>query len=95
MLLVCRLKDYCERLMFLNPVEYGRKAEEVLWRKVFYQIIQMLKHNKKLKVMGGGGKREGGLSDHHPDVYLQETLGKNGMRVFTLSRCSNMSKNSR
>lgn len=45
-----RLKEYCERLMFLNPVEYGRKAEEVLWRKVFYQIIQMFKHNKKLKV---------------------------------------------
>ncbi|KAK7116433.1 nonsense-mediated mRNA decay factor SMG5-like isoform X2 [Littorina saxatilis] len=49
-----RLKDYCERLMFLNPVEYGRKAEEVLWRKVFYQIIQMLKHNKKLKVRHHG-----------------------------------------
>ena len=46
--------------MFLNPVEYGRKAEEVLWRKVFYQIIQMLKHNKRLKVsmcqeLGGWG----------------------------------------
>ncbi|XP_076443287.1 nonsense-mediated mRNA decay factor SMG5-like isoform X2 [Babylonia areolata] len=49
-----RLKDYCERLMFLNPVEYGRKAEEVLWRKVFYQIIHMLKHNKRLKVRHHG-----------------------------------------
>ena len=47
---VCRLKDYCERLMFLNPIEFGRKAEEVLWRKVFYQIIHMLKHKKRITV---------------------------------------------
>ncbi|XP_005110077.2 protein SMG5 [Aplysia californica] len=41
-----KLKDYCERLMFYNPVEYGRKAEEVLWRKVFYDVIQVVKRNK-------------------------------------------------
>ncbi|XP_050402435.1 nonsense-mediated mRNA decay factor SMG5 [Patella vulgata] len=42
-----KLKEYCERLMFYNPGEYGRKAEEVLWRKVFYDIIQVIKHNRK------------------------------------------------
>ncbi|ESO94590.1 hypothetical protein LOTGIDRAFT_232390 [Lottia gigantea] len=42
-----KLKEYCERLMFYNPSEYGRKAEEVLWRKVFYEIIQVVKQNKK------------------------------------------------
>ncbi|BFZ01958.1 hypothetical protein BsWGS_04997 [Bradybaena similaris] len=41
-----KLKDYCERLMFFNPVEYGRKAEEVLWRKVFYDVIQVVKRSK-------------------------------------------------
>ncbi|XP_063802961.1 nonsense-mediated mRNA decay factor SMG5 isoform X2 [Pseudophryne corroboree] len=33
--------------MFLHPVEYGRKAEEVLWRKVYYEVIQLIKTNKK------------------------------------------------
>ncbi|XP_013389352.1 protein SMG5 [Lingula anatina] len=42
-----RLKDYCERLMFYDPVEYGRKAEELLWRKVYYDIIQLMKQNRR------------------------------------------------
>lgn len=42
-----KLKEYSERLMFYNPIEYGRKAEDVLWRKVFYQIIQLIKQNRK------------------------------------------------
>nr|KAG5701323.1 hypothetical protein BaRGS_006097 [Batillaria attramentaria] len=50
--------------MFLNPVEYGRKAEEVLWRKVFYQIIQMLKHNKKLKQVRHHGSLETAYRTH-------------------------------
>ncbi|ELT89650.1 hypothetical protein CAPTEDRAFT_168258 [Capitella teleta] len=41
------LQDYCERLMFYDPIEYGRKAEELLWRKVFYDVIQLMKHNRK------------------------------------------------
>ena len=44
----CRLQDYCERLMFYDPLEYGRKAEELLWRKVYYDVIQLLKHNRKV-----------------------------------------------
>ena len=44
----CRLQDYCERLMFFDPVEYGRRAEELLWRKVYYDIIQLMKHNRKV-----------------------------------------------
>jgi len=50
-MLFCRLKEYCERLMFYNPLEYGRKAEEVLWRKVFYQIIQLIKQNRKVNYL--------------------------------------------
>ena len=42
-----RLQDYCERLMFYDAIEYGRKAEELLWRKVFYDVIQVMKHNRK------------------------------------------------
>ena len=46
--LIFRLKEYCERLMFYNPLFYGRKAEEVLWRKVYYDIIQLIKHNRRV-----------------------------------------------
>lgn len=34
--------------MFLHPADYGRKAEELLWRKVYYDIIQVIKTNKKV-----------------------------------------------
>ena len=43
-----RLKECCERLMFHDPIEYGRKAEELLWRKVFYDVIQTMKQFKKV-----------------------------------------------
>ena len=36
------------KLMFLHPVDYGRKAEELLWRKVYYEVIQVIKTNKKV-----------------------------------------------
>lgn len=42
-----RLKDYCERLMFTDPLEYGKKAEDLLWRKVFYDFFQKCKQNGK------------------------------------------------
>uniref|UniRef100_A0A3B3CNH4 SMG5 nonsense mediated mRNA decay factor n=1 Tax=Oryzias melastigma TaxID=30732 RepID=A0A3B3CNH4_ORYME len=43
-----RNKELCVKLMFLHPVDYGRKAEELLWRKVYYEVIQVIKTNKKL-----------------------------------------------
>jgi len=45
---LCRLQEYCEKLLFNYPLEYGRKAEELLWRKAFYEIIQLMKHNRKV-----------------------------------------------
>jgi len=33
--------------MFLHPVEYGRKAEELLWRKVYYDVIHLVKTARK------------------------------------------------
>uniref|UniRef100_A0A674MRX8 Nonsense-mediated mRNA decay factor n=1 Tax=Takifugu rubripes TaxID=31033 RepID=A0A674MRX8_TAKRU len=42
-----KLRELCVKLMFLHPVDYGRKAEELLWRKVYYDIIQVIKTNKK------------------------------------------------
>ncbi|KAF7238354.1 Protein SMG5 [Varanus komodoensis] len=34
-----KLRELCVKLMFLHPVDYGRKAEELLWRKVYYEHI--------------------------------------------------------
>jgi len=45
-----RLQEYCEKLLFYCPLEYGRKAEELLWRKAFYEIIQLMKHSRKVFV---------------------------------------------
>lgn len=44
-----RLRELCVKLMFLHPVDYGRKAEELLWRKVYYEVIQVIKTNKKVQ----------------------------------------------
>uniref|UniRef100_A0A1E1X9Y6 Putative nonsense mediated mrna decay factor n=1 Tax=Amblyomma aureolatum TaxID=187763 RepID=A0A1E1X9Y6_9ACAR len=41
-----RLKDYCERLLFTAPLEYGRQAEELTWRKVYYDVVQHFKATK-------------------------------------------------
>ncbi|XP_076308722.1 nonsense-mediated mRNA decay factor SMG5-like [Tachypleus tridentatus] len=39
--------------MFSDQVEYGLKAEELMWRKVYYEIIQLSKqHQKKLVTEG-------------------------------------------
>ncbi|KAG8176123.1 hypothetical protein JTE90_014077 [Oedothorax gibbosus] len=42
-----RLKDYCERLIFTDPVEYGKKAEDLLWRKVYYDFFFKCKQHRK------------------------------------------------
>uniref|UniRef100_W5MP89 Nonsense-mediated mRNA decay factor n=1 Tax=Lepisosteus oculatus TaxID=7918 RepID=W5MP89_LEPOC len=42
-----KLRELCVKLMFLHPVDYGRKGEELLWRKVYYEVIQVIKTNKK------------------------------------------------
>lgn len=48
-----RLRELCVKLMFLHPVDYGRKAEELLWRKVYYEVIQLIKTNKKVREVLG------------------------------------------
>lgn len=51
-----RLRELCVKLMFLHPVDYGRKAEELLWRKVYYEVIQLIKTNKKVREILGLGR---------------------------------------
>jgi protein SMG5 len=35
-------------MIIKEPIEYGKKVEEILWRRVFYEIIQIVKQNKKV-----------------------------------------------
>lgn len=42
-----RLCSYVEKLMFIAPLEHGRKCEEILWRKCFYDVYTSLKRMKK------------------------------------------------
>lgn len=74
-----KLKNYCERLMFYNPVEYGRKAEEVLWRKVFYDVIQVVKKNKDHV------RRHGSVETAYR-THLSAALGYYQHLVFRLQR---------
>ncbi|OPJ82594.1 hypothetical protein AV530_000404 [Patagioenas fasciata monilis] len=52
-----KLRELCVKLMFLHPVDYGRKAEELLWRKVYYEVIQLIKTNKKAGICGSGMRK--------------------------------------
>ncbi|XP_033322630.2 smg5 nonsense mediated mRNA decay factor [Megalopta genalis] len=42
-----KLKDYCLRLLTKDPVGYGRKTEELLWRKAFYDAVSATKRLRK------------------------------------------------
>lgn len=34
-----KLRDNCEKLIFLDPLNYGKKSLELLWRKVYYDTV--------------------------------------------------------
>lgn len=38
-----KLRDNCEKLMFLDPLNYGKKSLELLWRKVYYDTVSIAK----------------------------------------------------
>ncbi|XP_022824310.1 protein SMG5 [Spodoptera litura] len=38
-----KLRDNCEKLLFLDPVNYGKKSLELLWRKVYYETVSTAK----------------------------------------------------
>jgi Telomerase activating protein Est1. len=43
-----KFREYCERLIFTgDPLLYGRKGEDLLWRKGFYEIITTAKRLKR------------------------------------------------
>lgn len=45
-----KLCDYCERLVFSDPLGFGRKGEELLWRKGYYDVVTIAKRLRKNNV---------------------------------------------
>ncbi|XP_063235074.1 nonsense-mediated mRNA decay factor SMG5 [Bacillus rossius redtenbacheri] len=42
-----KLREYCERLIFSDPVGYGRKGEELLWKKGYYDVVTTAKNFRR------------------------------------------------
>ena len=47
-LLRSKLRDYCEKLIYQDFVGHGRKVEELLWRKGFYEVFCAAKKLRKV-----------------------------------------------
>lgn len=57
-----KLRDYCERLIFKDPVSHIRKTEELLWRRGFYDVVSLAKKIRKGNVWSNAEKAS--LSAH-------------------------------
>lgn len=42
-----KLRENCERLIFLDPILYGHKGEELLWKRIYYDVVSTSKRLKK------------------------------------------------
>ncbi|XP_028966767.1 protein SMG5 [Galendromus occidentalis] len=47
LLLRQQLRDYAEKALFGAPLEFGRKAEDALWRKAYYEPLTYFKTRKE------------------------------------------------
>lgn len=43
-----KLKNYCERMMIADPLCYGRKAEDIMWRKTYHDVYSTAKILRKV-----------------------------------------------
>lgn len=43
-----KLKNYCERMMLADPLCYGRKAEDIMWRKTYHDVYSSAKILRKV-----------------------------------------------
>ncbi|CAF0743490.1 unnamed protein product, partial [Didymodactylos carnosus] len=62
-----KLKQLCETLILEDPCDYGQKVDDLLWRKVFYDPIQIVKRNHK---------QRGGQSQPSPFIMQTEIMYK-------------------
>lgn len=50
-----KLRDNCEKLLFLDPLNYGKKSLELLWRKVYYDTVSIAKKLRETDSNNDGG----------------------------------------
>ena len=43
-----RLKELCETILYSSSIEFGRKAEDFLWKRCYHDLTQFYKINKKV-----------------------------------------------
>lgn len=46
-----KLKNYCERMMLSDPLCYGRKAEDIMWRKTYHDVYSTAKILRKVSAL--------------------------------------------
>ncbi|GAB6020291.1 Protein smg5 [Chamberlinius hualienensis] len=85
-----RLREICERLMFVDPVLHGKKAEDFLWKKVHYDVIALAKKIHKSPGWTAGDSfwlqnhiRLGLGTYHHLIFRLQSEYVSSGGDSFT------------
>lgn len=75
------VQQVCIKLMFLHPVDYGRKAEELLWRKTYSDVALLLLKPDRKNTDSSEEQWEGPLRAHlkgglrfyeHLFLFLQE-----------------------
>ncbi|XP_076800488.1 nonsense-mediated mRNA decay factor SMG5-like isoform X2 [Clavelina lepadiformis] len=69
-----KLREACEKLMFTYPSDYGRKAEELLWRKVYYDVIHTVKSSRKFQSNAPGTLQQRHLEPHYRQ-FLYSAIG--------------------
>lgn len=75
-----KLKDYCERLIFKDPVGHARKTEELLWRKGFYDAVFTAKKLRKVWII----KKK---CIQYVRLYVEKVEFSFARRLFFLKRC--------
>lgn len=88
-----KLREYCERLIFSDPILYGHKGEELLWRKGYYDIITTAKKFRKQReytpeeIGNIESHINAGVGFYHhyiTKLQLQYNLDLNGVIDFTV-----------
>lgn len=44
-----KLRDNCEKLVTVDPIHHVQKVEEILWRRGFYDVVNVAKKLQKVR----------------------------------------------
>lgn len=49
--LIIKLHDLCYKLILTDPLGYGKKGEELLWKKGYHDVFTTAKRLKKVAIL--------------------------------------------